>query len=161
MNVGKYDVWRDFAETTSCHGVKEIVQSKNIFWKIFWSLSVLFHAAFLVYGVWSVINDYLTAPTVTKVSLISVPSLQLPDLAFCNTNGLNRTAMTLDQIPETVQWQLRDLSRVQFLPTVSKMLVSRNLTLSQFLIQYSYKCEELLHEGCATVGSMVKFSCSF
>lgn len=150
----KYEVWLDFAETTSCHGVKEIVHSKHSFWKIFWSISVLFHLILLVYGCYSVIVDYLTAPTVTKVSIISMRNLTLPNLAFCNANGLNRTAMTVDEIPEKIQWRLRDLSQIQFQPDFLQIMESKNLTIKQFLIRYSYTCQELLPQGCS-LGSTV------
>lgn len=143
-------VWEEFAETTTCHGVREILRSKKTFWKIFWTISVLFHVCFLVIGCTKVVVDYYNAPTVTKVSLIHAYSLKLPRLAFCLPNGLDKTRMRKYLVPSQIireATNTKGIHHLQFNENFHHYLTNANLTMKDFITFYSYTCKDLLLQG--------------
>lgn len=143
----KHLVWAEFAETTTCHGVKEILRSRKCFWKIFWTFSVLVHVGLLVVGCTKVIMDYFTIPTVTRIAVTHSISMDLPHLAFCLPNSFDNRKMM--RVPKVVreEAQCGDFGRLQFSPKVTKYLTVMNKTVKDFVEEYSYKCEDILESG--------------
>ena len=68
---------------SSVYGLSKIIQSTNLFYKIFWSLFILFGSIATVYYVIDAVSDFLEYQVVTKIVSIYEHSMPFPTVSFC------------------------------------------------------------------------------
>lgn len=75
-----------WARTTTCHGVKELLDSKKIQVKIFWLAVLLAAFGGICYYEKILVTTFLSVPTVTRISHVDVNQLEFPIVTLCNDN---------------------------------------------------------------------------
>ena len=58
-----------FALDTSCHGLRHLVNSRSMFWRVVWSLAVLVAFLSLVIGCIRLLNYYLSYSTLSEIEI--------------------------------------------------------------------------------------------
>jgi len=75
------------AKVTTCHGVVDCYEAKGFANKTFWIAILLAAFGAIGYYQYSLMSLYMTTPTATKLSKITVDSLQFPNITVCHRNG--------------------------------------------------------------------------
>ena len=79
-------ILRDFAETTSVHGFLHIVNSKNVFQRLFWITLVVGCNIYLILNIDMFIRNYALKTISNKVSLKQDTTPVFPVVVLCNVN---------------------------------------------------------------------------
>ena len=80
----RQSIIREFALTTSTHGLPGIARSQTKHNRIFWTLSFLIFIAVMIFFVYQSIYDYFQYPTQTSISIVAQRSQAFPAVTFCN-----------------------------------------------------------------------------
>ena len=76
----------DLVEVSSCHGLPNIVRTKNNLIKIIWSLAFLASLVYSFISIINMINDYLNYDVVVNMELVQDFDLEFPAVTVCNNN---------------------------------------------------------------------------
>ncbi|EHB10266.1 Amiloride-sensitive cation channel 5 [Heterocephalus glaber] len=87
----KFD--RDFAISTSFHGVHNIVRSRNKIQRVIWLTVVLGSVSLLMWQVYSRLVNYFSWPTTTSIEVQYVEKIEFPAVTFCNLNRFKTDAV--------------------------------------------------------------------
>ena len=79
---------REFALTTSTHGVPGIARSRSKLNGLFWTVSFLAFTGVMIYFVTQSIRNYFQYPTQTSVSIVLDESAAFPAVTICNYSPL-------------------------------------------------------------------------
>lgn len=77
---------KEFASSTSFHGVHNIVQTRNKTRKVLWLLVVAGCFAIVIWQICSRFIYYFSWPTTTTVVVQYVENVKFPAVTFCNLN---------------------------------------------------------------------------
>ncbi|KAM5255818.1 bile acid-sensitive ion channel [Ctenodactylus gundi] len=83
----------DFAISTSCHGVHNIVRNRSKPRKVIWLVVVLGSVSLLAWQIYSRLVNYFTWPTTTSVEVQYVEKIEFPAVTFCNLNRFKTDAV--------------------------------------------------------------------
>jgi hypothetical protein len=81
----------ELLETSTLHGIPNIVRTKSLFILIMWSSFTVLSACYGSYFVFKSIVDYLKYDTVTKIEIINEKVVQFPAISICTIPILNTT----------------------------------------------------------------------
>lgn len=82
---------KELFQRTTMHGLPNILHSKNRFFVLIWSISLLASVCSGSYFVIDVTLDFLKYNTVTTMTVINEQSVQFPTLSFCAYPFINTT----------------------------------------------------------------------
>ncbi|NXK76745.1 ASIC5 protein, partial [Amazona guildingii] len=85
---------REFASSTSFHGVHNIVQTQSKTRKVLWLFVVISCFAIVIWQICSRFIYYFTWPTTTTVVVQYVENVQFPAVTFCNLNRFQAHAVS-------------------------------------------------------------------
>uniref|UniRef100_A0A6I9M077 Bile acid-sensitive ion channel n=1 Tax=Peromyscus maniculatus bairdii TaxID=230844 RepID=A0A6I9M077_PERMB len=88
----KFD--REFAISTSFHGIYNIAQNQSRVRKVLWLSVVLGSVSLLVWQVYSRLVNYFTWPTTTSIEVQYVEKIEFPAVTFCNLNRFQTEAVS-------------------------------------------------------------------
>jgi hypothetical protein len=75
---------REFALTTSTHGLPSIARSQSKHNFIFWVISFVIFTGIMIFFITQAIRNYFAYPTQTDVSIVVEQSQTFPAVTFCN-----------------------------------------------------------------------------
>src|SRR5271166_2508889 len=81
--------WKKLADSTTVHGVKEVIEAPSIFTLMFWIIIMLCCIGGLIYETYYVLNTYLEAPVATNTKIESLDAF--PPVIICPVNWINRS----------------------------------------------------------------------
>ncbi|XP_012582275.1 PREDICTED: acid-sensing ion channel 5 [Condylura cristata] len=84
---------RDFAISTSFHGVHNIVGNRSQIRKVIWLAVVLGSVSLVVWQIYCRFVNYFTWPTTTSVEVQYVENVEFPAVTFCNLNRFQTDAV--------------------------------------------------------------------
>ena len=114
---------REFALTTSTHGVPGIARSRSKLNGLFWTVSFLAFTGVMIYFVTQSIRNYFQYPTQTLVSIVLDQSAAFPAVTICNYSPLrfdlviepflnDTNTRNLTNIPGASRITLKDASSI-------------------------------------------------
>ncbi|XP_055452649.1 acid-sensing ion channel 5 [Psammomys obesus] len=86
----KFD--RDFAISTSFHGIHNIAQNNSKVRKVIWLSVVMGSVSLLVWQIYSRLLNYFMWPTTTSIEVQYVEKIEFPAVTFCNLNRIQTDA---------------------------------------------------------------------
>ena len=97
---------RDFAATTTAHGMGQIAQSSLLIERLLWCVLVCCATGYVLYQIVLIIQEYRLYPIAVISSVKSRPSLQFPRVTICNYNPLKLTAIRSSPFAELFKVRL-------------------------------------------------------
>ena len=79
----------DLVETSSIHGLPNIVRTRRILIKIIWSLAFLASFSYAIISIINVVDDYLSYSVVVKMELVQDYNQEFPQVTVCNNNPVD------------------------------------------------------------------------
>ncbi|XP_074641022.1 bile acid-sensitive ion channel-like [Tubulanus polymorphus] len=89
----------EFASNTTCHGLKRIASVKSCWRRALWIIVVLILFGFLLEELFGLIEDFGKYKSTTSISIESNGTIDFPAITICDSNRLNRSALTEIGIP--------------------------------------------------------------
>ena len=74
---------RDYLQSTTIHGLPNIVRTSSKLFQIIWLISFIISACLCVFYTFQTISDYLSFNTVTTFKLVSLDQTLFPTVSFC------------------------------------------------------------------------------
>ncbi|RNA07701.1 acid-sensing ion channel 2 [Brachionus plicatilis] len=121
-------------ESTTGHGIPNLVRSKSWPIKIFWFICLSLSIGFCVYNLTISIVDYFSFIAVTKISFERLDAIEFPTVTFCNKNPF------LVRIPNSqnnMEENLRNKSK-EFFDSLLKLNSSESSFESFSRLSYNY-----------------------
>ena len=77
---------KDLAETSTSHGLPNIVRTNRLSIKLLWTICLLASVGACIYMVYKSVNDYYSYGVVTQIQVINENSPLFPTITICNIN---------------------------------------------------------------------------
>lgn len=87
-NSGYKSVLSNFCLSASINAVPKIIESRNIFYRIFWTICFLAFLALMIFFIVRVIQTYFSYPTAMDSNSIQQQPQYFPAFTFCNVGAL-------------------------------------------------------------------------
>ncbi len=82
---------KKWCENTSCHGVADVLQSQNIFGKVFWCVLILGSLGIVSWQVTELVTDFFREPHFrTTTYILDEGTIRFPNVTLCNFNRVDR-----------------------------------------------------------------------
>ena len=92
----------DLAETSTSHGLPNIVRTNRISLKIIWLICFLAALGACIYMVYKTLNEYYGYEVVTNIQVVNENSPTFPTVTICNVNPL--TSKQAEQLIEKISY---------------------------------------------------------
>ena len=97
-----WEIFGEFCETSTSHGIPSIYRSQGTFLKLFWTFFTLLSSAICFYLIVTSFIDFFSYPVQTTVDIISETPTEFPTISICNLNPYKtdneNVSLTLKQI---------------------------------------------------------------
>ncbi|XP_059177458.1 acid-sensing ion channel 1A-like [Physella acuta] len=103
------DIYKDFGQMTTMHGVKRTAHSNPTWLKLLWTLFVFTGIAWATYQIVLTVQSYYSFPSSTQLSIETNHTLELPAVTICNLNRLRVSKATFLQ-PQFDAWRQNNLA---------------------------------------------------
>ncbi|XP_070576178.1 uncharacterized protein [Ptychodera flava] len=98
-DVAKKDVMthkmlaKDFAASTTAHGLPKIFESRHVLLTLFWTLIFMTAMGVSIWQSSKLIKQYAARDVNTRIEVVTAKSLPFPAVSICNTNKLRKSAV--------------------------------------------------------------------
>jgi hypothetical protein len=93
---------RDYLQSSSIHGLPNIVRANGKLFQIIWLISFIISACLCVFYTFQTISEYLSFNTITTFKLVSLDQTLFPTVSFCANPSFNGS---IDNIIMSTQFE--------------------------------------------------------
>jgi Amiloride-sensitive sodium channel len=139
----------DLVETSSCHGLPNIIRSKNYSIKIIWSIAFLASFIYSLISIVNTVNEFLDFNVVVNMELIQDYDLEFPAVTICNNNPFDFTDNEAVEKIETFLKNVTNTNENYFIfknQTITNSSCDGSLRefLQRSFINYGFSLEKML-----------------
>ncbi|RNA25225.1 acid-sensing ion channel 1-like isoform X1 [Brachionus plicatilis] len=82
---------REIVESSTIHGIPNVLRSKNKFLRYFWTVAFLVFFSYCMYSVVLIIFTYLQFNVIVRMQIVQTYNAEFPAVTFCNINPYDFT----------------------------------------------------------------------
>jgi hypothetical protein len=98
--IGRFkEILKDFADSTTCHGIGSIGRSTSTFFKILWTIVVATFMIIMFIQLSQLFKKYYSYPKSTTIEVGS-GTLDFPSVTVCNINSMRKSVIANSSDPE-------------------------------------------------------------
>ncbi|XP_072180573.1 epithelial sodium channel subunit alpha-like [Diadema setosum] len=100
------DIIKEFADSTTAHGIQRIVCAESFPAKCFWTVICLVATGLLLYQGTRIIQDFGQRLVNTKIELVKSSNIEFPGVTVCNMNMMRRSALRNSKYHPLAVWEM-------------------------------------------------------
>lgn len=147
-------ILKQFCQNAYCNGIKELYESRNRKWHLlFWVCTLTAMLGCSFYFVAKVVKQYISSPTVTRVTTYPSTQLEMPEVMLCFNGGFNVSAMLAENLSQDLIQILSGaltlgMATFQNVTAAKYELDSylrvKNLTVDGLYEKFAYTCSDMI-----------------
>jgi Amiloride-sensitive sodium channel len=144
---------KQIATLTSCHGIRDWYEARTRLWRLFWVFTLAAALGGILFYTWGIMDSFLSAKTVTKITELATDSLLFPTITICHSQKLNLAAIKAsvlgrglvasDSLANDFALYLRSI----FQPDGHQTIPAVNVTLMETLYQTMFNSVVVFFSG--------------
>ncbi|XP_071491237.1 acid-sensing ion channel 1A-like [Diadema antillarum] len=100
------DIIKEFADSTTVHGIQRIVCAESFPAKCFWTVICFVATGLLLYQGTRIIQDFGQRLVNTKMELVKSSNIEFPGVTVCNMNTMRRSALRNSKYHPLAVWEM-------------------------------------------------------
>ncbi|RNA20774.1 acid-sensing ion channel 1 isoform X2 [Brachionus plicatilis] len=145
------EIFIERAETSSCHGIPNLVKEKNWLIKVLWAICIISSLSYCLSNLTLLFISYYNYDVQIQITTNRLTSIEFPTITFCNKNPFNFQKPTLDleliRRLNNIKNGIYVVERFNIFDLITniKFIIQRNMLLNKTIVDnMGFNIEEML-----------------